>query len=80
MGVVYRRERAPSRAVKHRLDDPHQAIPRHAYIPAVPASVSPGKLIVAPAVASPLRSLLSQLISWAEYATGKAIPVHPAHI
>jgi hypothetical protein len=36
-------------SAKHRLDEPHQVIPQHGCIPAVPASVSPGKWIVAPA-------------------------------
>ena len=36
-----------SRAVWHRLDEPYQVIPQHGCIPAEPASVSPGKVIVA---------------------------------
>jgi hypothetical protein len=55
VGVSTQRERIRSRAAKPRLDEPTQAIPRRGCIPALPASVSPGKLIVAPAVASPLR-------------------------
>ena len=31
------------RAVKHRLDEPGQIIPQHGCVPALPASVSPGK-------------------------------------
>jgi hypothetical protein len=37
-----------SRAAEHRLDEPHQVIPQHGCIPAEPASVSPGKFILAP--------------------------------
>src|ERR1700731_709326 len=32
----------------HRLDEPTGNIPRHGCVPAEPASVSPGKIIVAP--------------------------------
>src|ERR1700726_4123092 len=35
-----------SRAVDHRLDEPRQIIPQHGYVPAEPASVSPGEVIV----------------------------------
>src|SRR6516225_3607268 len=31
------------RAVKHRLDEPGQIIPQHGCVPALPASVSPGR-------------------------------------
>src|SRR5437660_10028413 len=41
------RERISSRAAEHRLDESHQVIPQHGCIPAVPASVSPGEVIVA---------------------------------
>jgi hypothetical protein len=37
-----------SRAIEHRLDEPRQVIPQHGCVPAVPASVSPGKLILTP--------------------------------
>src|SRR5258708_1067033 len=37
-----------SRALYHRLDEPHQVIPRHGCIPTEPASVSLGGIIVAP--------------------------------
>jgi len=46
--MLGRARKANFRAPKHRLDEPHQAIPRHGCIPAEPASVSPGKVIVAP--------------------------------
>ena len=35
-----------SRTCSDRLDEPNQAIPRHGCIPAEPAAVSPGKIIV----------------------------------
>jgi hypothetical protein len=35
-----------SRRCSDRLDEPSQAIPRHGSIPAEPAAVSPGKIIV----------------------------------
>src|ERR1700675_2130938 len=35
-----------SRRCSDRLDEPSQAIPRHGCIPAEPAAVSPGKIIV----------------------------------
>src|SRR5438445_9903489 len=41
------RERMGSRAAEHRLDEPHQVIPQHGCLPAEPASVSPGEVIVA---------------------------------
>ena len=37
-----------SRAAEHRLDEPKEAIPQHGCIPAEPASVSPGGVIVTP--------------------------------
>src|ERR1700692_3439854 len=40
-------ERMNSRAVDHRLDEPRQIIPQHGCVPAAPASVSPGAVIVA---------------------------------
>jgi len=40
-------ERMSSRAVDHRLDEPRQIIPQHGCVPAAPASVSPGAVIVA---------------------------------
>ena len=43
------REDKNSRAAEHRLDESFQAIPQHGCIPAEPASVSPGRVIVAPA-------------------------------
>ena len=39
-------EEMSSRAVDHRLDEPHQIIPQHGCVPAVPASVSSGEVIV----------------------------------
>ena len=39
-------ERMNSRAVDHRLDEPRQIIPQHGCVPAAPASVSPGAVIV----------------------------------
>jgi len=45
---VGRRKNESSRPV-HRLDEPTGNIPRHGCVPAEPASVSPGKIIVAPA-------------------------------
>jgi hypothetical protein len=39
-------ERRSSRAVDHRLDEPRQIIPQHGCVPAAPASVSPGAVIV----------------------------------
>jgi len=44
---VGRRKNESSRPV-HRLDEPTGNIPRHGCVPAEPASVSPGKIIVAP--------------------------------
>src|SRR5271170_1065198 len=40
--------RTSPRAPVHRLDEPTGIIPRHGCVPAVPASVSPGQIIVAP--------------------------------
>ena len=44
-GLAGARERY-SRRCSDRLDEPNQAIPRHGCIPAEPAAVSPGKIIV----------------------------------
>jgi hypothetical protein len=46
VGVSTARERSfnkTPRAVKHRLDEPGQIIPQHGCVPALPASVSPGR-------------------------------------
>ena len=40
------RESEGSRAAHDRLDKPRQVIPQHGCVPAVPASVSPGKAIL----------------------------------
>ena len=40
------RERINSRADSYRLDESYQVIPQHGCIPAEPASVSPGEVIV----------------------------------
>ena len=45
-GLNVPRERISSRAVWHRLDELHQVVPQHGCIPAKPASVSPGEVIV----------------------------------
>ena len=47
VSIHAQRERISSRAAEHRLDEPDQAIPQRRCIPAVPASVSPGEVIVA---------------------------------
>src|SRR5215468_12635171 len=41
------------RAVKHRLDEPGQIIPQHGCVPALPASVSPGRRILAERISDP---------------------------
>src|SRR5260370_41620525 len=45
--LVMTTERMSSRAVDHRLDEPRQIIPQHGCVPAEPASVSPGAVILA---------------------------------
>jgi hypothetical protein len=44
--MTVQREKIRSRAVEHRFDEFYQVIPQHGRIPAEPASVSPGEVIV----------------------------------